>query len=64
VLRGVFIGEESMKIVTAPEKETLLERLITIHHQAYLVTLEYLESEDASMVVDLLGEIIDEMEGL
>lgn len=53
-----------MKIVTAPEKETLLERLITIHHQAYLVTLEYLESEDASMVVDLLGEIIDEMEGL
>lgn len=50
-------------MTTAPEEQSILEELISIHHQAYLVTLEFPESENASMVVDSLGKVIAEMEG-
>lgn len=49
-------------MTTAPEEQSLLEELISIHHQAYLVTLEYPESEDASMVMASLEKVIVRME--
>ena len=50
-------------ITTAPEEQSILEELISIHHQAYLVTLGYSESEDACMVVDNLEGVIVKLEG-
>ena len=49
-------------ITTAPEEQSLLEGLISIHHQAYLVTLEYPESENTQMVVDNLRGVIVKLE--